>query len=962
VATSPEPALLERERELAELDGLLADARVGTGRLLLVEAAAGLGKTRLLREARRRAALSRMRVLTARATELERDFPFGVVRQLLEPPLAAADQAERAELFDGPAAAALPLFEPDLPTGPVGPDAIRGDPSFATLHGLYWLAANLVERTPALVAVDDAHWADHASIRFLSFVLPRIEDLPVLLVVALRPEEPSAAGGLSGLRSDAAARRWSLAPLSAEAVAGLVQAALGSDAQPAFCSTCHEVSGGNPFLLGELITALEQEGVAGRASDAPLVRELGLEGVSRATLLRLARLQPAAAKLARTLAVLGDGGESRHAATLSGLDRQELDEAADALGRAGILEVGAPLRFVHPLVRNAIYSDVPAAERARAHRAAADLLAADRASPERVALQLLATEPQGDRDVVEILAEAARRSLERAAPESAIAYLRRALREPPPEARRLDLLELLVTAAARGVGGPALEGLGFDPLAELAADPDHVVRAAIEIARMMMASGRVHELVTVLDRAIEAAEAADDLDLAIELDAWRVSWDQSRPGEARTRFSRYYGRIVPDSRGERLALALEAWWGSLLGEPAETSAGLAWRALADGRIFYEQPDSPHAVMAMLVLIRADELERAEHAIELLLSEARDRGTVIGPVTASYLRGYMGFRRGALAEAEVHARSAVEAARLGHFLRTFSFYSASLIDVLIERGDLVGAERELAGSATTGEWPDVSWSGHLQYSRGCLRLAQARVREGADELLELARQLEQRGITGILGTPAPGQGAKALAALGEPEAARELAEAELAKARRWGTPGAIGTVLAARGVVEGGDRGAELLSEAVGLLERSPARLEHARALTDLGALLRRAGHRSEAREPLRAGFELARRCGALPLAKRAHGELGATGEKLRRFVAVGVESLTPSERRIAEMAAKGLTNRQIAQELFLTVKTIETHLHATYEKLDIPSRQELPGALDTQRRDQPADHATPRAR
>ena len=394
MATSLEPALLERERELAELDGLLAEARAGTGRLLLVEGVAGLGKTRLLREARRLADVSGMRVLAARATELERDFPFGVVRQLFEPPLAAADPGARAELFDGPAAAALHLFEPDPPSGPEGPNANRGDPSFATLHGLYWLAANLIEHGPALVAVDDAHWADHASVRFLSFVLPRLEDLPVLLVLALRPEEPGAADGLGVLRSDSVARRRSLAPLSAEAVAQLVQSTLGSDAQPVFCSTCHEVSGGNPFLLGELTAALEQDGVAGRASDAPLVRELGLEGVSRATLLRLARLEPAAARLARTLAVLGDGAESRHAAALSGLERQQLDEAAAALGRVGILEAAVPLRFVHPLVRNAIYSDVPAPERARAHRAAADLLAADRVAPERVALHLLATEPQ----------------------------------------------------------------------------------------------------------------------------------------------------------------------------------------------------------------------------------------------------------------------------------------------------------------------------------------------------------------------------------------------------------------------------------------------------------------------------------------------------------------------------------------------------------------------------------------
>ena len=243
-----------------------------------------------------------------------------------------------------------------------------------------------------------------------------------------------------------------------------MQATLGSDAQPAFCSTCHEVSGGNPFLLGELTAALEHDGVAGRASDAPLVRELGLEGVARATLLRLARLPPAAASLARAVAVLGDSADGRHVAALSGLGRHELDEAADALGRAGILEARLPLRFVHPLVRNAIYSDVPAAERDRAHRAAADLLAAEGVAPERVALHLLATEPQADPEVVEVLSKAAGRSLARAAPESAVAYLRRALREPPRAAVRLEVLELLLTAAGRAGSVALLDDLEWDPV------------------------------------------------------------------------------------------------------------------------------------------------------------------------------------------------------------------------------------------------------------------------------------------------------------------------------------------------------------------------------------------------------------------------------------------------------------------------------------------------------------------
>jgi DNA-binding NarL/FixJ family response regulator len=140
-----------------------------------------------------------------------------------------------------------------------------------------------------------------------------------------------------------------------------------------------------------------------------------------------------------------------------------------------------------------------------------------------------------------------------------------------------------------------------------------------------------------------------------------------------------------------------------------------------------------------------------------------------------------------------------------------------------------------------------------------------------------------------------------------------------------------------------------LEEAVAVFDGSPARLVRAEALADLGAVLRRAGRRADARSPLREALELARRCGAAGLARRTAGELAATGEKVRRYTPIGVESLTPSERRVAEMAASGMTNRQIAQSLFLTVKTIETHLAAAYDKLGIRSRQQLPAILGADR-------------
>jgi DNA-binding CsgD family transcriptional regulator len=189
-------------------------------------------------------------------------------------------------------------------------------------------------------------------------------------------------------------------------------------------------------------------------------------------------------------------------------------------------------------------------------------------------------------------------------------------------------------------------------------------------------------------------------------------------------------------------------------------------------------------------------------------------------------------------------------------------------------------------------------------------------------------------------------ALALLALGDDRRARELADEELELARAWGAPRPLGRALRVAGLARGGDAGLALLGDAVDVLEPSPARLEHAKALVELGAGLRRANRRADARPPLRRGLELAMICGATPLSERAETELLATGARLGRIALSGVESLTPSERRVADLAASGASNREIAQALFVTVKTVEVHLSSAYRKLDIASRRELSGALD----------------
>ena len=181
--------LLERRQELARIEAVLGEARAGRGGFLVVEGPAGIGKTALLAAARTAALDGGMRVLRARGAELERDFAFGVARQLFEPALAEAVEPERAELLQAGAGSAVALLglagvfaAGDGPTAGV-------DPSFAILHGLYWLCANLSAAGPVCHVVDDAHWADAPSLRYLAFLLTRLEELNVALVLATRPQE-----------------------------------------------------------------------------------------------------------------------------------------------------------------------------------------------------------------------------------------------------------------------------------------------------------------------------------------------------------------------------------------------------------------------------------------------------------------------------------------------------------------------------------------------------------------------------------------------------------------------------------------------------------------------------------------------------------------------------------------------------------------------------------------------------
>jgi predicted ATPase len=430
--------LLERGPEVQIIKEALDAAGAGEGRLVLVEAPAGLGKSTLLAAARGRAQERGFEVLAARGRDLERAFPFGVARQLFEARLRAAHAAERRRLLAGSAGLAAELLGVQAPASAPQPDV--GSP-YPFLHGLHWLASNLAERTPLALMVDDAHWADELSLRFVVYLAARLADLPIAVIAAGRPGRGDVEGPLlAQLATESTARVLRPGPLS-EAATERIVAARAPGAEPAFAAACHQATGGNPFLLTELLAALEQEGVAPDADGAVRVREIGPEPVSRAVFLALRAQPPEATAVARAVAILGDGAPLANVAALARLSDDAAGEAVAALRGVAVLAPGdGGAAFAHPIVGRAIYEELDAGERAAAHRSAVRVLRAADAPAERVAAHALKAGPGGGPEVVGALREAAAEAMRRGAPRPAAAYLRRAVEEPHAPGTRAQVL------------------------------------------------------------------------------------------------------------------------------------------------------------------------------------------------------------------------------------------------------------------------------------------------------------------------------------------------------------------------------------------------------------------------------------------------------------------------------------------------------------------------------------------
>lgn len=930
------PTLLERDHELERIDTLLHALRSSESQVLLIEGAPGIGKTALLRHAEDQAAEKGLRVLTATGTEIEREFAYGLVRQHIEPTLMRPETRE--QVLSGPASRAA------FALGGAAEAGAAAERPFAVLHGLFWCYLNLTFDEPLLVTVDDVHWADMPSLRLLVYLARRIEGVPLSLIFTAREHEEATDWTLTSELASSATDSLRPSPLSVDAVAQLIASRLGTFPDPRFSAECHSAGRGNPFLVRELIDSIGHEGIEPTAEGALCVESLVPVNVLRVIVLRLERLGSDAVELARTLAVFGDHAERRHVALASGVTGVRLTTTLDTLANAGILAATEPAAFRHALTRRAVYESMARGERARRHLSAAAELQRDGAEPEAVAAQLLLSDPVQADWVTAPLLEAATAATKRGAPEIAGAYLRRALREPLAETMRPEVLLRAGTVEFHAGDEGAVEHLRS--ALRLTREPRDKAIAALSLSAALTAQRRLPEAVEALQMV--ALELGSDRGLRSVVEAAAVGaglLDATHVRALHPRLQQLRRDIDASAQTSATALATAAVHAAMANEPGEVAVSLARRALDE-----ENPGDPLSAVAPSffhacgALVAAEEFEQAKTLYDGAISAAIELGSLTQLSIAQCWRAFLRVRLGFVVAAEADAELVCgrDPASLERFFLPLA--EAARVEALIEQERAA----EVASFHSPSRSKDLSsslYSALLYHARGRLRCAQRRYAEGAEELLGAGELLQRLGATSPSIAPWRSEAALAYAASGEAAQAQSLANEELRLARAFGRPRALGIALRAKGLVRGGEPGMRLLEEACRVLRSSPAKLEYARALTDSGAALRRARQRAAAGESLRTALDLAARLGATALRRRAETELRAAGGRPRRLVLSGVESLTASERRVAELAAEGLTNRAIAQALFITPRTVEGHLTHIYRKLDINTRAKLPETM-----------------
>ncbi|MFE2857207.1 AAA family ATPase [Streptomyces lavendulae] len=953
--------LRERDGARELLAAATERARSGSGGAVLFQGATGTGRTSVLEDAVRDAAGRGLRVLRVRCSPEDTGVPFATVLQLLGP---------------------VPDFTDLAPD----PDD-RG--SAARLWRLLYAYA---AEGPLLLAVDDVHLADAPSRRWLREAVRRIDRLPVLLVAGERNQydiDPGRAG-LARSLPPSLVRTHTIAPLGDTAAAELVRAAFPA-AGPGWTAECVRAGAGSPLLLHALLDDL-----GGPRTDEPpplpdTCAALYPGSYPAAVSWWLNCAGETTAEVARCLAALEeawpqepqgtteapgtrdtrdtrdtwdsqdtrDQRTGRGAADPVGPDvARTLAEAAGAdparvagwltaMIRIGILRpdpAGRP-RFAHRLLRDAVLTGWPTARREAAHRVAAEALLRRGERVEAVAAHLLRAPGVGLPWALRVLRDAATVAVHDARPGAAARYLRRALDEPLSDDRRQQLLtELGSLEYASADGAVAIARLA--EAQHLRAAPRDRVRAAVALGTALVGRGEVTTALEVLRRTEGSLDGHPGLTRTVQTATVLLSdADLATRQETYRRLSES-GRHAPELVGTASRALLVRY---------EATAGLisAGEAMTRVRALLAEPSDPLAEPFLLgtaaaVAEWADELDEAERLVDRGL--AGQHPALLHPMEHALLntRADIAAARGDVARLiAVRGDGAAIAARAhgGPSNR-----DAHVLMALVHQGRSEEAGR-LAEAFDLSRAPE-SWElNRFLYARGVQRLAAGDPAGALHDFLECGRRQTAREVVSPVVTPWRTAVAQCRLALGGGQEALALATEELRLARVWNTPRTVGRALRVLGTATGGRRGLHLAEEAVDTLRHAPADagMELVEALLAHGRQLLAAGERGRARERLREAADLAERKGGLRLLALTEKALREGGSRAPTTARTGSGSLTASERRIAELAAAGRTNTEIADLLHLARRTVETHLTSAYRKLGIRRRAELPAALDRPR-------------
>lgn len=920
----------ERVLELSDLLTRARSARAGMGNVVLVRSASGMRCSAFLDEVAERVRRLGSMVLSTSCSPSDAHSQFAAVRQFVAASIEAGDRdrsIEDEEFLRG-------VLES---TGPFDHRLFE-----ALREGF----ARGARRHPLVVVVDHIQWMDETSLRWFGYLARHLNNLPVLLILAYRTDETPVDRKLT----DDISKRdrcftLTLSPLSSYSVREVVETAYaGQDWDDEFVQACAEVTRGRPSFLDKLLASLTADFVPPRASQVERVQRCGERLEAEAAADRLLRQPANLREVTEVATVLGVEGDCAVIADMLDLYGDTVCGLIAELVPVGIFrETGVPGRYrlSSAELRSLIHRDMSAHERRALHMRAARRLNDLGAPLPQVAEHLLQADVAGDAWACSLLKEAANDALEADDPKTCAEYARRVLRDRVPEEERAELLWLLGRAEA--YFAPAAADRHLDEAVRLFSDPARqagaiVERAYARVLRQGSAESALRPTRAVLAHVDETAFAElGDPELSLSVQSLIHTVPSGGTAALEALGGPALSHNLGVTSGERELLASIAGDLACRSEPRDVPLELAHRALAG-----ERPSGSASMVLLLrcitVLTWAGNLREAQRWADHMLATALDKDALFPRVIAHCQRAEIAMRMGDLSEALVEAEQALALTTAHHEVK--SCRAVAVTEVALVRGAM-GHHAEAVNLLQGLHDLPASALG----IRGMFRLNSGDLRGALADLMECGHRLEALKILNPALSAWRSLAAQAWKRLGNDAEARRLAETEVELARRWGDPVAMGRSLRSLGGVSSGAAAERALAESVSLLEQTDARLQLALSLVAAGQAQRRKGSLAQARQALRRGMLLAEESGAQSLTAEARNSLLASGGRLRRAPASGVPALTPTERRIAGHAARGRTNKSIADLLHIAPRTVEVHLTRIYGKLSIPGRNGLADAL-----------------